>query len=378
MATGITETDVWTAADALLLEGARPTIERVRLKIGRGSPNTVSPHLETWFRALGARIKDPGAFAAAPAIPDPITQAATHFWETALAEARAEQADSYRQRWEALTEESERLAGQAEQLQQREIQLANREQDLQDGLRLATAQLAATEDRLQAAEQGLRQRDEQIKHGRLQLEDARGAVQALLTEAEKMRGLHAQALEAVEARHTAHERRWLIELDSEREAAKKLQLRVDEAQIAGQRQASQLQTSLTQAQEAKRAAEQDAARAREDALRARADALASQTRHDARQDVAQEALAQAQQRELALESRVAAADAQCAALLLQLKHKDEHASELTRHLMALAQQNAAALGQGVGAGNQDGAARAAQEDSATAPAASPDADQRPG
>ena len=43
---GIQEADVFTAADALLAEGKRPTIERVRLKIGRGSPNTVSPMLE--------------------------------------------------------------------------------------------------------------------------------------------------------------------------------------------------------------------------------------------------------------------------------------------------------------------------------------------
>ena len=75
MATGITQSDVWAAADALLLEGARPTIERVRQKIGRGSPNTVSPHLESWFGGLGARIQDPGAFAAPAAIPDPIAQA---------------------------------------------------------------------------------------------------------------------------------------------------------------------------------------------------------------------------------------------------------------------------------------------------------------
>ena len=66
MARGITETDVWTASDALLLEGARPTIERVRQKIGRGSPNTVSPYLDTWFKSLGARIKDPGAFSTPP------------------------------------------------------------------------------------------------------------------------------------------------------------------------------------------------------------------------------------------------------------------------------------------------------------------------
>ena len=50
---GIRETDVWDAADALLLEGARPTIERIRQKAGRGSPNTVGPYLDTWFKGLG-------------------------------------------------------------------------------------------------------------------------------------------------------------------------------------------------------------------------------------------------------------------------------------------------------------------------------------
>src|SRR4051794_16973760 len=85
---GISEHDVWQACDALLLEGARPTIERVRQKIGRGSPNTVSPYLDTWFSKLGARVKDPMAFSAPPAIPDPVQQAAAHFWEVAQAEAR--------------------------------------------------------------------------------------------------------------------------------------------------------------------------------------------------------------------------------------------------------------------------------------------------
>ena len=74
MARGITETDVWTASDSLLLEGARPTIERVRQKIGRGSPNTVSPYLDSWFKNLGGRIKDPGAFSAPQGVPDPRLQ----------------------------------------------------------------------------------------------------------------------------------------------------------------------------------------------------------------------------------------------------------------------------------------------------------------
>lgn len=88
MARGITQEDVWKACDALLLEGARPTIERVRLKLGRGSPNTVSPMLDTWFKRLGGRITDPGAFAAPPELPDPVQQAAQYFWEAAQAEAR--------------------------------------------------------------------------------------------------------------------------------------------------------------------------------------------------------------------------------------------------------------------------------------------------
>lgn len=88
MPRGVTEQDVWQAADALLLEGERPTIERVRQKIGRGSPNTVSPLLDTWFKHLGGRIKDPGAFAAPPDVPEVVLQAAKHFWEAALAESR--------------------------------------------------------------------------------------------------------------------------------------------------------------------------------------------------------------------------------------------------------------------------------------------------
>jgi len=88
MARGITENDVFKACDALLLEGARPTIERVRQTLGRGSPNTISPMLETWFKHLGARIKDPGAFSAPATVPDPVLQAAQHFWEVAQAEAR--------------------------------------------------------------------------------------------------------------------------------------------------------------------------------------------------------------------------------------------------------------------------------------------------
>jgi chromosome segregation ATPase len=46
------------------------------------------PSTCTWFKQLGARIADPGAFAAAPDIAEPVLQAAKHFWGMAQAETR--------------------------------------------------------------------------------------------------------------------------------------------------------------------------------------------------------------------------------------------------------------------------------------------------
>jgi len=113
MARGITETDVFTACDALLLAGERPTIERVRQKIGRGSPNTVSPMLDTWFKGLGRRLQDPGAFAAPPGAPDPVLQAARHLWEIALAQTRLDLDQRLSEGLACAHEEAERERGNA-------------------------------------------------------------------------------------------------------------------------------------------------------------------------------------------------------------------------------------------------------------------------
>lgn len=58
MPKGFTQEDVFGAADTLLARGERPTIERVRQEIGRGSPNTVNPLLDAWWGSLSARIRN--------------------------------------------------------------------------------------------------------------------------------------------------------------------------------------------------------------------------------------------------------------------------------------------------------------------------------
>ena len=53
---GIRQSDVSHAADAMLRAGERPTVEKIRVAIGSGSPNTVGPLLDAWWKHLSARL----------------------------------------------------------------------------------------------------------------------------------------------------------------------------------------------------------------------------------------------------------------------------------------------------------------------------------
>ena len=83
----ISQADVFRAADELLLEGNSPTIDRVRMRLGRGSPNTINDHLDAWWAKLGSRLRDaPGQ--QFPQLPERVGQALQHLWNEALDGAR--------------------------------------------------------------------------------------------------------------------------------------------------------------------------------------------------------------------------------------------------------------------------------------------------
>jgi hypothetical protein len=95
---GIRQSDVSHAADTLLRAGNRPTVEKVRAKIGRGSPNTINPMLDAWWTTLSARL-DSGP-AALHRLPESVAHVAEALWLQALEETRRrisiEQRDSAR------------------------------------------------------------------------------------------------------------------------------------------------------------------------------------------------------------------------------------------------------------------------------------------
>lgn len=227
---GIQRQDVWDAADAVLLQGDKPTIERVRQYLGSGSPNTVGPHLDQWFRQLGKRISEPGAFATTHNVPDPVLQVAQHFWETALTQTRSD--------FDERLHEGLKASARAVEVEKERAELAVAAADE------ATARAARLESALNEMGSLLNQSREDLAAQRARLDEARGAwmlannqlKEENESKAKEIADIKQQLLSAVD-RADAADRRVALELDRERTH-----------RARAERQAEALQKSLEAAQ----------------------------------------------------------------------------------------------------------------------------------
>jgi chromosome segregation ATPase len=252
MARGITENDVFTACDALVLAGQRPTIERVRQKIGRGSPNTVSPMLDAWFKGLGRRLQDPGAFAGPPDVPDPVLQAAQHFWEVAQATARADIEQQVSERLAPMQAEVER-AKHAQALAHAEH---HAEEARVRGLREEIGEIANYLEVERIAHASTTTREQAARAQLVALSDRLAAAETQLRESEERAR---REVEAAHERATGAERRAAKEIETERSArgradkrAEALEKRLETQQAASAAQIEQLvglRTSLDHARQ---------------------------------------------------------------------------------------------------------------------------------
>lgn len=252
---GVQRQDVWEAADAVLLQGGKPTIERVRQHLGSGSPNTVGPHLDQWFKHLGKRIQDPAAFTTPHGVPDPVLQVAQHLWETALTQTRSDFEDrlqeGLKEAASAVEEEKER-AELASVTADEAISRATRLEETLDEMgplfNQAREDLAAQQARLDEVRGAWASAKEQLKKEREEM-------------AMDVAEIKQQLLSAIDRADTA-DRRVALELDRERTA-----------RARAERQMEALQKSLSVSQAAALAASehlrqtQEAQSEREDSLK---------------------------------------------------------------------------------------------------------------
>jgi hypothetical protein len=126
-ARGVTQADVSQAADALLRAGERPTVNRIRGAIGSGSPNTVGPLLDVWWKRLSGRLDaGPAAF---HRLPESVAHVAEALWMQALEEGRRCALLEQRMTDTALAQDKERLELRSHVLTLREGEMEARIQD---------------------------------------------------------------------------------------------------------------------------------------------------------------------------------------------------------------------------------------------------------
>ncbi|MEJ5148874.1 DNA-binding protein [Comamonas sp. MYb396] len=268
--------DVWQAADALLLEGKRPTIERVRQKIGRGSPNTVSPMLEAWFATLGPRLGAGGGgsalngepdSAAGNGLPPVLVQALQQVWEQVQAQA-AQAADALLQPVREDLQAQQQALDEAQQaLAQERSLMAQQRAATEQALAVAHAQIKMQSGRLADLEQAGRQKDQfaATQQQRLQaLEQELFANRKARDEADLA---HAEQLRELQHSTQLQQHRALQELDRARQDTKQAmaaqrteqeklakleaQWQQDRQSLQGQReqQAAQMQQAQAQVQQ---------------------------------------------------------------------------------------------------------------------------------
>lgn len=146
-ARGVTQKDVSHASDQLLRAGERPTVEKVRTTIGSGSPNTVGPLLDTWWRSLAARLDaGPVAF---HRLPESVLHIVEALWLQTLDESRARAAVE-------LDGDRRSIAQDKERTEVRSHVLSLREAEMESRLRERDKTIADLETRLQLLATALR------------------------------------------------------------------------------------------------------------------------------------------------------------------------------------------------------------------------------
>lgn len=270
MARGITETDVHTAADELVANGDRPTVERIRAHLGTGSPNTVTRWLDTWWKNLGIRLqpKRPDLKDA----PTVLAELAGQWWALALEHARESVL-------EELAYARQSLAAEYGELRVQQQSFADEGSALH-----AKATASAQSERLaltQVAE--LRQLVDQL--------------QSQLAESARQRASTDQRLEQVEsARRTMEGRLQELqelarsERDSLIEHARSVENRAAREVDQARQQAKELQTRLSSLEKLHAATEQSLSGALKAAQKTATEAVKEAARQRARSEVLEEQL----------------------------------------------------------------------------------------
>lgn len=241
MPRGITQQNVFAAADTLLQRGERPTIERVRRELGRGSPNTVNPLLDAWWRSLRGRLRGDGD-EAQDVLPAALLEAVQGLYErihnTAIEESHAQLVEE-RQKLEArelaLNERGARIEAEREALSA-PLEVLKQELEAQHGVNQA----------LSASERDLQQALAEAQAEATRLSELLAKAE---TDHKRLTEAHTDEMARLREQQDAQEKHWLVEIDRLRQELKQSRAETTKSRS----HVAQLEKRLTRAQDAETA-----------------------------------------------------------------------------------------------------------------------------
>jgi DNA repair exonuclease SbcCD ATPase subunit len=264
MAVGVPEHEVFAAADAVLARGERPTVERVRLELGRGSPARVGGLLDEWWGRLAQRLRGETRL---PSLPVEVSQAFVAVWQQAIHLAQGAAEQTLAEQRQVLSSEREQLATAEDQARQDIAQYRQHAAEAAAGRQAVETRLVDLEVLLNqrlAQIEDLRQQREELAHergeARMHAQGLQQQLQDLALKVEQDRAAHESYLRGVEDRAYG-------EIDRAREESKSRASQLKEVS----RQVDVLQRRLEVAHAGLSEAQQLAA-----VQQARADTLAQQ------------------------------------------------------------------------------------------------------
>jgi len=234
--------------------GDRPTIDRVRMRLGRGSPNTINDHLDAWWAKLGARLRDlPGK--EFPQLPERVAHSLQQLWNEALAGAHEALQGTLLEREQSLLQRETALQQASQQLAERERAVTARAVAMEESLTLAREQLAAANQRAQALEKSVQERDGEGARLRSRLETLEVSATEAHGKLDAASAAHHAERARLQERYATAESHWLREVDRARQHSK-------EAAKEHQNQVKELRRRVDTLQEERNRVRQDLLEAR--------------------------------------------------------------------------------------------------------------------
>lgn len=247
---GVQAHDVAQAADQLIAAGQRPTIERVRQTLGRGSPNTIAPLLDAWFAQLGPRLglvnEASGEGPHGPStIPTAVWEAVKTLWEQALVNAGDVVQREFAQQSETLREQRVALEVDRAALDVVVVQVAQREQKQQQMLEHLQSEVSHWRDNAQ----GWQTKASDLERELRAAHEALGAATQERSEERRRHDEQVQLLVGEQRRQAdataAEHHRLLGQIDRARLAAKNLEKKLEETQQLSEAAHRELQRANT-------------------------------------------------------------------------------------------------------------------------------------